>query len=229
MTRKLIEHIPILGALIIILGIIKLLIFYNCFDLPIKYFVGLTEITIIIAEDILLFILIYFILLSVEILIKDNIKKEFTLFSSKDKANLILSIFVLVVNVGLLIWNLQEKEYYRQIVNSAYTYIFLFITIRQTKFIKEYLEMNKEFSFFLLFLALTLLHVTITTSKELKLVINGKYDGTKIVTNDTTYISSKSCYYIGQTDKYLFMYQPPKRCIILPTSTIKQIDFYIDK
>jgi hypothetical protein len=169
------------------------------------------------------------ILTAVEILIRDNIKTDFTLFSSKDKASIIFSILILIANAVLIIWGLLEKEYYRQIVNSAYTYFLLFITIRQTKFIKEFFEMNKEFSFFLLFLASTLIHVVNTTSRELKSVINGKYDGTKIVTNDTTYISSKSCYYIGQTDKYLFMYQPPKLCIILPTSTIKQIDFYIDK
>jgi hypothetical protein len=96
MTKKLIEHIPILGALIIIVGIIKLLIFYNCFGLPIKYFIGLTEITTIISEDILLFIFIYVILTAVEILIRDNIKTDFMLFSSKDKASIIFSILILI-------------------------------------------------------------------------------------------------------------------------------------
>jgi hypothetical protein len=228
MTKKIIEHIPILTALIIVIGIIKLTLFYQNFSVPIKYFVGFSEVATTVADDLLFLLLIYAVLKTIELLFKD-VKPNFTLFSSLDRLNLFYSVLFVIINVGLLIWGILEKEYYRKIVNSAYIYFFLFLTLIQTKFAKEYFEKNKEFLFILYFFLLSLLSIVNMTSREIKSVVRGKYKGTTIVTNDTTYISTDSSYYIGQTEKYVFLYSTSKHCIILPISTIQRLDIYTNE
>lgn len=225
MTKKIIEHIPILTALIIVIGIIKLTLFYHNFSVSIKYFIGFSEIATTIADDLLFLLLIYAALSTIELVFRD-MKPNFTLFSSQDKKNLFYSGLFVIINIGLIIWGILEKEYYRQIVNSAYSYFFFFLTLMQTKFAKEYFNKNKDFSFILYFFLLALLSVVNITSREIKSVVNGKYKGTTIVTNDTTYTSTDSSYYIGQTEKYVFVYSTSKHCIIIPVSTIKKLDIY---
>ena len=228
MTKKIIEHIPILAALIIVIGIIKLTLFYQNFSLPIKYFIGFSEIATTVADDLLFLLLIYAILKTIELVFRD-VKPNFTLFSSQDKLNLFYSVLFVIINVGLLIWGVLEKEYYRKIVNSAYSYFFLFLTLMQTKFAKDFFDKNKDFLFILYFFLLALLNIVNITSREIKAVIKGKYKGTTIVTNDTTYISTDTSYYIGQTEKYVFLYSTSKHCVILPISTIKKLDIYTNE
>ena len=225
MTKKIIDHIPVLTALIIVIGIIKLTLFYQNFLVPIKYFIGFSEIATTIADDLLFLLLIYAVLKSIELVFRD-MRPNFTLFSSQDKMNLYYSVLFVIINVGLLIWGILEKEYYRKIVNSSYSYFFLFLTLMQTKFAKEYFDKNKDFLFILYFFLLALLNIVNITSREIKSVVNGKYKGTTVVTNDTTYTSTDSSYYIGQTEKYVFFYSTSKHCIIVPVSTIKKLDIY---
>ena len=99
----------------------------------------------------------------------------------------------------------------------------------QTKFGKNFIEKNKEFTNVLYIFALTLVAVVNMTSREIKLVTSGKYNGTKVTTSDTTYVSNDTTYYIGQTDKSLFLYNTSNHCIVVPISTIKQLDIYINK
>lgn len=228
MTKKIIENIPIFTALIIVIGIIKLTIFYQNFSVPIKYFIGLSEIAITVAGDLLHILFIYAVLKAIQ-LIFINIKPNFTLFSSTDKLNLFFSLLFVIINIGLLIWGFLEKEYYRKIINSAWIYFFFLLTVMQTKLVKEFFNKNREFSFALYLFALILFYITNMTAREIRSVTNGKYKGTTIVTSDTTYVSNDTSYYIGQTDKYLFLYNTSKHCIILPVSEIKQLDVHIDE
>lgn len=62
MTKKIVEHIPVLTALIIVIGVIKLTLYYQNFGISIKYFIGLSEIATTVADDLLLFILMYAVL-----------------------------------------------------------------------------------------------------------------------------------------------------------------------
>lgn len=228
MTKKIIENIPLLTALIIIIGIIKLTLFYHNFSLPINHFISISEIANTVAGDLLFFFLFYAVLKTIEIIAKD-VKPGFTLFSSNDKTNLLFSLLFVFINIGLVIWGLFEKEYYRKIVHDAYIYFFFFITLMQTKLGKEFIVKNKDFSLILYLFALSLVGVVNITSREIKSVINGKYKGTKIVTTDTVYISNDTTFYIGQTDKNLFLYNSSKHCIVVPISTIKLLDIYINE
>ncbi len=125
MTKKIIYHIPILTALVIIIGIIKLTLFYQNFSVPIKYFIGFSEIATTIADDLLSLLLIYAVLKAIELVFKD-MRPNFTLFSSQDKLNVFYSLLFVLINIGLVIWGILETEYYRKIVNSAFSYFFFF-------------------------------------------------------------------------------------------------------
>jgi hypothetical protein len=56
--KKLTLTIPQLSVLIIIIGIIKQIIYYNAYHVPIKYFLGLSELGVIISDDLIYVIII---------------------------------------------------------------------------------------------------------------------------------------------------------------------------
>lgn len=228
MTKKIIDHIPILVALIIIIGIVKLTLFYRNFSIPIKYFLGFSEITTAIADDLLYVLLAYCITICGKLAVEDLIKTRS--IDLKDNKDSLFSLLIIIITIGLIIWRFFfENEYYNKIVIDAVSYFCLFSVIMQIKFIKDFSTHNKEFIFFLYFFFTTLLGIVSITSFEIKSVINGKYKGTKIVTNDMTYVSSDTTYYIGQTEKYVFIYNTSKHCLVLPISNVKQFDIYINE
>jgi len=229
MTKKIIEHIPLLTVLIIILGVVKLTLFYHNFSVPIKYFLGITEIAITIADDLLFFILIYVVIRAVEIVMKE-IKPNFSLiplFSSKDFSVYFTNSLFLIINLAIIIWIFLEKEYHRKIVAYTYAHFFFLITVMQTKKAKDFFDNNKELRIILYFFAIGLVTVVTMASTEISWVANGKYKGTKITTNDTTYVSTDSSYYLGQTENYIFFYVDQNHYIAIPASTVKRLDMRI--
>ena len=57
---------------------------------------------------------------------------------------------------------------------------------------------------------------------------NGKFEGTKVITEDSTYISTHDQYYIGQTSSYIFLFDKTQnKPTIIPASKIKRIDLSI--
>jgi hypothetical protein len=56
----------------------------------------------------------------------------------------------------------------------------------------------------------------------------GKYVGTKVITEDSTYISTNNNYYIGQTSNYVFIFNKKQnQSTIIPVSNIKRIELLI--
>ncbi len=214
-----------LTALIVIIGIIKLSLYYQNFSINIKDFIGFSEIAISVAGNLLFLIFLYFFLKGVELVIKD-MRPNFILFGSGDRLNLWYSGLIVITNLGLTIWTLFDKPYYLQIINTSAIFFFFFFTFLQTKFAKEIFDKNKDFLVIIYYFILALINIISITSGEIKSVINGKYKGTIIVTKDTTYISSDTSYYIGQTEKYVFFYHSSKHCEVLPLSNIKRIDIH---
>src|SRR6186713_2761629 len=56
MLQKFWNSIPQLSIAIIILAIIKMTLYYYNFDVPIKYFIGISELGLLIADDLLIYI-----------------------------------------------------------------------------------------------------------------------------------------------------------------------------
>jgi len=223
--KGIVEHLSIFTALIFILGLIKLTLFYKNFSISIKSFIGVSEIATSVSDDLLFLVLIFLVLVAARIVIKDT-EIKFTLFVFQDKRNLIFSVFIVLVNISLLVSSFYQKEYYQQIFNSALTYFFLFVTLMTTRMGKDFSERHKDLFFTLYIFLFALLHIIGVTSKEIRSVVNGKYYGTEIVTADTTYTSTAASYYIGQTDKFVFVYDSSRHCKVIPVSSIKQMDIH---
>jgi hypothetical protein len=225
MIKRIIGQIPLYTALILIIGIIRLTLYYQNFSVPIKYYIGFSEIATSIADDLLLFLLFYGLLKGIEILVKDM--RPGLGSSMNEKTSHIFPIIMILGNTGLFVWNLLEKEYYLRLVCLTLIYFLLFISILGTKFAKEFISRNKDVAFILFFFILTLVNMVISTSSEIRRVSRGKFAATRIITNDSTYISNDTSYFIGQTEKYVFFYYASKHCLIIPTSTVKILDIRI--
>ena len=62
---------------------------------------------------------------------------------------------------------------------------------------------------------------------EIQNVDNGRYTGTKIVTKDSTFKSTDSAFFIGQTSNYIFFYnKKDKHTSIIPASELKEIELF---
>ena len=60
LVKQLVHLLPILSVAIIGLGIIKQILYYFYFLVPIKYFLGLSELGLIISDDLIVVVLIFF-------------------------------------------------------------------------------------------------------------------------------------------------------------------------
>ena len=225
MTKKIIDHIPILTVLVLVIGFVKLSLFYYNFSLPIKYFVGFSEVAATVSEDLLYLVLIYAALKTIELFYNDALP-DFTFLSSSLTKDIVFSIAILIVNIWFLVLVFLSNEYYLKIANISSSLFISFIILMKTKAVKEFSAKNKDFAFILYFFVVALVNVVIMTSREIRTVSNGKFRGTRIVTNDTIYVSNDSSYYVGQTEKYVFLFNKPGHCTVIPISTIKEFDIY---
>ncbi|MBN8663436.1 MAG: hypothetical protein J0L83_02610 [Chitinophagales bacterium] len=230
MIKKIIENIPIITGLTLILGFIKINLYYQNWSLPIKYYLSISEIAISIWDDILFIILTYV----ASVYTQTVASKIVTSSNPKtSKAGSVLWGFFIVITSAILItWSLLEKQYYIQIRLSACIYLFAILayaTVINPESIKEFLTSNNDLSLVLLFFLTFLFSLTIKSSTEIKETISGKYYGTKIFTKDSLYTSNPSSYYIGQTDKFIFLYDTKGYTNIIPKSEVSKIEFYTKK
>jgi len=88
------------------------------------------------------------------------------------------------------------------------------------KILFKYLTKTGLFS--IIILALFLAALIFKTGVEIEKVENGKFAGTKIITADTTYTSTKTYYFIGKTEKFVFIYNANDSTTnIIATESIK--------
>jgi hypothetical protein len=68
-------------------------------------------------------------------------------------------------------------------------------------------------------------YVLSATSNQIHFVETGKFNGTKIYTADSTYTSTDSSYFIGKTEKYVFIYNTKNKYTrIIPSESVLKID-----
>lgn len=118
MTKKLSVLIPTLTGLVVILAIIKLTLFYQNFSVPIKYFIGISEIAITISDDLLMLSLYYAVLKIFEILLLEH-RYRFAFLFQSDITRSVYDILLYVLNIAALILFFFETEFYRKIVDVA--------------------------------------------------------------------------------------------------------------
>jgi len=243
------KNIAILTPIIIIAGLLKYIIYYAFFNVPIVQFIDLNEIIVLFSEDIIhilgLFLFLGFFsflasttkttMKSRRFLIKYFKEKEIELRIWYYLKTNYLSIIILI-GVALLIWtnifDKKELEYTTQILIVIDT-LFLIIRfavheVKREMYLKGKLEKkNSKIELFFGILILSINLILIYSVKEVeKVKYKGKYSGVVVTLENEVLKSDSASFYIGKTKNFLFYHKTKTNTTrVIPCDRIKEMQF----
>lgn len=248
MIKAFINKIPQLSLLVIIISLIKTLLYYNNFNIPIKYFLGISELGLLVADDLLILVPIfvifyigYYKLDSIGIqrsstnnktIIDKNVsakpkysKLRRIISKSFDYLTYGILILVAVFMVILPIYIFfTTTSYPIKLLTAAFIIVIGYFILFAFKHKELQNLLTNEGASISLLLMLFIISFVLRISNEINEVENGRYTGTRIVTKDSTYISDSNSFYIGQTSKYVFIFSKNDSfSTILPVEKIDKI------
>ena len=251
--KKLISYLPILSILILITSLVKASLYYYNFHLEIIHYITLSELSLLVANDLLLSIPIAVVFTT---LIYFNFKLELSIYNfftttfpnlfkhqnkKPDKPKILknkfwkdvlwfLGIVVIVILTDThKVYN-PSAPFYEKIgysINLSWVIVGGYL-MNIAMILDE--DLANEFIITLAIL-LTITFFTMFMSTDVRDTAKGKYKGTKIYMNDSipSYTSTDSAYYIGQTEKYVFFYHVnDKHTTVIPIGDIKRIELFSD-
>lgn len=221
--------IPYLSVYIIIVGIIRSIIFYSYFNIRILDYIGLDEIILLFADDIIFTILFYitpFIIITYEMYptlsvfeqntqrkksstqnFEKKLNRKTFEISNKNKIR-ILNLTALALTIAIAY--ISKFYYFTFIIFFNYWICYLVILIC-LKF-ENHLSNTHNFkldksikviiacSIAFIFMSNCLSALSASTNYI------GFYNGSSITTNDTTFYTSDTIVYVGKTKDYSFLY-----------------------
>jgi lysylphosphatidylglycerol synthetase-like protein (DUF2156 family) len=218
MFEKLSKYLKDLSILLVVFGLLRQLIYYTNFQIPIRMFMEWSELWLSISND-----LIYIIPLAILSIIgfeniSDNVKPASTV-----KNKLIKYIFL-----SLIVGTILAAVYYLWIANYYYNRIQMILAISLgVYFIALFTNHSKMITgkgFFGFSFGIMIFMLTLVTTLDIRSVQNGRYKGTVIETEKETYISNDTSYFIGKTKDFVFIYRPRDfSTIIIPSNEIIRI------
>lgn len=232
--KEISSTLPFLTVMVIALGLFRQLAYYGNYNLPIKYFLNITEIGLLVSSDILFSVLV-FLFLSLYISFLENIKNNKILNTTTDikvnrtlDNNILLLVLKICCGVTMMIlcvsfFIVKEYQSKLEIIGYLIFIAYWYFVITFFKYFKNHLIKTKNLVIHS-GVSLLFLLVVFFTSYELNFVEKGKYTGTIIKTVDSSYISTDSSYFIGKTSEYVFIYNKLKKSTtIIPSSKIENI------
>ncbi len=225
--------LPRLSIVIIIISLVFHLVYYKHFGLPIKYFMNFSELGIAISDD-LVFIILTYVVLIVFTLLNVKLGKFFerpnTNIKSKETKKKLYSdpifqrMWIATLLVIQLLFMFIIKDRSLVVFDLFISFIFgssiLNFLLKNDDYDRGGILGNRNYSFISVFV----LALSMRLSHDINLVEGGKYKGTIITTSDTTYISNDSTYFIGKTEKYVFVYKvKDSGTLVIPTESVKQM------
>ena len=219
---NLVKGLPLLTLFFIGVVFGKQTYYYYIFKVPIKYFLGLSEIGSYLANDVIFMIILS---ISLSVLFYGLFLLLPKMFL-KRKAGSIYGLYILLFTIitlqpllkgnGLAIYShgiLLETI----LVGGMMLHFIIHPII--TKYIAEL--------YFKLLIAtgwIICIYIFIWTGVEIMNIKSGKYTGSYIKTVDSTYTSNDTTYFIGKTEKYVFIYESKKNGTrIIPTDKIEEM------
>ena len=241
-VNELLSRAPLVTGLLISLGILKYIIFYKLFYIPITEYIQLSEILLLFTEDIiyiLLFLLLPRLVSHFEELVnaeKQKIKmlqennpeqawrKQVAEFT---KSRNVLLIFLWLCFIAMIVSALYGGRFQRTqaLYGSACIIVGILTIYWERSLLKQNIGYHlRQYLYFLLLFAFLLFTVSTRAVSEAEQVHNGQLLGTTIITADSTYVSDSIHFYIGRTSQYTYIYnKQDKSSTILPNSEIKRI------
>lgn len=242
MLKKLTESIALFSVLIVIFGLVKQYLFYLRFDIPINYFLNISELGLIISNDLLVLGLLFGILvfgfylltdweipiekINSEVEKRERKLKELQTSNSKRYKKIVnkRKIYILILFIASIIAFIYSNEYGLKLIFATTALLMLpyFFLIFNSTLLYRHLTSNVAQIYLL-----TVIFVVFYTGfigNQIAKVEKGKYNGTVIKTADSTYVSDSESYFIGKTEKFLFIYNSRKQSTtIIPTEKIERI------
>lgn len=232
--------IPLITGIIIILGILKYVIFYKFFYIPITEYLQLSEILLLITDDII-YIVLFFglprLLGHFEELV--NNEKDIVSNSSDKKINYnnrvkefrnnrkIIIVFLSICLIVIIALAFKGNRFDKSLAfyGSICIVAIIFCICWEMSLLRQ--NVRYELRLYLYFSMLSiciLLIVCFRAVTEAERVYSGEYKGTTIVTSDSIYVSDSFHFYIGRTSQYKFIYnKTEKSSTIFPNSEIKRM------
>lgn len=227
--------LPICTVMILVLGIAKQVLYYNNYYLPIKYFLGLSELGLIISDDLLLITPLLIVLLITVKIIGIKIENKNALLNTIDNKTskvhnrskqMAISICIFGICLSIFIF-FFFSIYAMKLAATAAFLLLLFLLISVTnldELVKHVFISSNTLLAFTTFIALAAFMILKTSFEILDVEKNHRYTGTIVKTTDSTYVSSDSSYFIGKTEKYVFIYNIKNKATdIIPTESIKHL------
>nr|WP_319572904.1 hypothetical protein [uncultured Draconibacterium sp.] len=243
------KNIAILTPIVITAGLLKYIIYYAFFNVPIVQFIELNEIIVLFSEDIIHILGLFLFLGFLSFLgstNKTNMKsRRFQIKYYKEKEiefrifyylkSNYLSI-VILIGVAILIWtNVFDKEELKFttqvliVIDTAFLIIrFAVLEIKRDLYLKGKLEKkNQKIELFFGILILSVNLILIYSVKEVeKVKYDGKYSGVVITLTDEILKSDSTSFYIGKTKNFLFYHKTQTNTTrVIPCSKIQEIQF----
>lgn len=245
MIKKLFSSIPFLSGLIIILGLLKLFIYYLRFDVPIKFYIGLSELALQIADDLFITIPVVIIMYLLGHISSESgsqsrenksTEENKSALRTKSKVRKRLDKIMPYIVGTLYGFFLIGIPFYLAFFTNSYVYnvsgilglsVIAFIILFVTQHDKLEKLLSPDGLSLSLFACVFLTLFILLTVSSVDSVERGKFIGTKIITADSTYISDKNSFFIGQSSSYVFIYNKnEKYTTILPIAEIKKIELH---
>ncbi|RZK12904.1 MAG: hypothetical protein EOO46_01330 [Flavobacterium sp.] len=234
--KKGIEYIPAISVFIILLGLLKQIVYYLNFDVPIKYFMGISELTVVISDNLLLaiplviFLLILFYILDTqENKAVDTTEEEREIIKKKAdyarKINKRLGrILMPMIAITIVLFFLADTYILKVMIGLFFSYQMLFFF--PVFFLDKAINFERKLADTKVFLLIYCcsFYIVLVSVLEIKRIEKGFYTGTQIITEDSTYISTPQTYFIGKTEGYIFIHnKKEKNVLVLPTSGLKKM------
>lgn len=219
--------LPQFSILILLLSLVNQIIYYKRFALPIKYFTGFSELGLLVSDDLFLTVLGLFFLIyyGYQYYSDISVPKSKTKEKKASDINPILIFSILVIIIfSLFISQSYVKDYSLKLLLWFFIFFFFAAVIFHLWLTLERTILGDRLALIVGVTSLTIASLLAVTGFNIERVEDGKYDGTIIKTEDSSYVSNRESFFIGKSEKYVFIYNTKDTStLVIPTESIKQM------
>lgn len=217
------EYLPYFSGLIILLGLLRQMVYYIHFNIPIQNYIGVSELLLAwIDESFLFFTNLIILIFYMRFL---SVGSNFNLNRLGKIIFPLFAIFLFYQFINLLI----SRQYYSSITFLIIIFVSLYplagwiinIVLKKTPIKLAYFQL-------IYFSICVILIFILVTRNTLKYVDDGKYIGTKIYTNDSTYVSDSTHFFIGKTENFYFIHNKDKKStLVIPEREVSKFELQV--
>jgi len=218
LLKILFENTLLLGIFFALGGILKLFIYYKLFGILIFEFFDLKEVLSLFANNLIAYFAIIFFILG--ILIVDTLSFGFE----------VIWLPIIFTILSVLYFFLRPKIFLYETILQIFLFWGLYlIIVNSNRYIN--LDQIENDSLGLFFLALILFSLALFSvfngfNEYYKVKFKNHYANTKIEIKGKCFTSDNFKYYIGKTDKYIFIHDESTNSTeVIPASNIDKITF----